>query len=119
MKYIFASIVFILFCNSSYAGISRNNLVDWVLTSSSTSSDYHMIQLVNNLDESSDCILVDHGKPRVFFSQLDNALLSLFISAKISKQKIGFYYSTNEEKVVIPGHGIPTCKIVNAWTETD
>ncbi len=102
------------------AGISRNNYVDWVVVSAETENKGHFVQFKNSLqDNSRDCIPNRHSRPRVSFLKKDSNLLSLFLTAKASNKKVGFYYRTTTSIPATSGHGFGQCEFINAWLESD
>ena len=104
----------LLFAMDAFAGISRNNTIQWVLVSSEQSNNSNFVEFQNAL-QNNEC--KSGSSNRVRFSTNDEALLSLFLTAKTTGQKVGLYYKTSTNLPGVSGHGTPNCEVTNAWLE--
>ena len=99
----------------SSAEISRNNTVSWVAASTIQSGGSHFVQLKNQLQNPDDCKFGDGYRIRL--SVEDKEIFSLLLAAKMSNQKVGFYYNTTTLLPAPSGHGTG-CQFTNVWLES-
>ncbi len=111
-KLIFTVLLCSFYASSSNAKISYDNEIVELAISSAATSESHFVTWKNKLEDPTDCL--SQAFVRTRFSREDNGLLSLFLFAKASGEKLNFYYETTPITGSVPGHKT-TCQITNAW----
>lgn len=102
----------------SWSEVSRNNKVDWIVATSEISGGSNLIQWVNPLQNSGDCVFGTGTKPRTRLSANDKEIFSLLLAAKLADKNVGILYNTTASIPNVPGHG-SGCEITSAWIESN
>ncbi len=100
------------------AEVSRNNQVDWLIASSELNGGSHLVQWVNPLQNSGDCVFGAGTAARTRLSVNVKEIFSLLLAAKLADQNVGILYNTTTSLPIVPGHG-SGCEITSAWIESN
>lgn len=98
--------------------LSRHNYVDWIEASSAASAENHFVQWKSGTDMDSACA-TSGGVYRTLLSRKDKILFSLLLVARLTNKEVGFVYEITATSDNISGHGVPPCRLINAWIESE